>query len=304
MGYKINIYSGSNWINILTHDNLENLQGGNGVDEYYHMTADQYSWLDQDVTIGSEPSFLNTNMSGNISVWTNDANYLVADDVQIEVHEQTVAASTWTVNHNYGTKYVMTQAFLDDDTLIYPTKVELLDDDNVELTFETAITGYVLYNTLAGASPSSAPAADHGSLTGLSGDDHTQYILVDGTRGFTGVVSGITPTLSSHLTTKSYVDNKTWLAEDITDFDTAISLNSDVAANTSHRTGDGSDHTFIDQDVTVGSAPQFSNVNMYGPVSQWTNDAGYIGSDTITSINADDSAPGSTLANDLWVEII
>ena len=304
MVYKINIYSGSNWVNILTHDNLENLQGGNGSDEYYHMTADQASWIDQDVTIGSAPSFLNTNMSGNISVWENDANYLVADDVQIEVHNQTTASDTWTVNHNYGTKYVMTQVFLDDDTLIYPTKVELLDDDNVELTFETAITGYVLYNTLAGAAPSSAPAADHGSLTGLIGDDHTQYILVDGTRGFTGVVGGITPTLDSHLTTKGYVDNKTWLASDIPDFDTAVSLNSDVAANTIHRASDGSDHSFIDQDVTVGSSPQFSNVNMYGPVSQWTNDAGYIGSDTIASINADDSAPGSTLANDLWVEII
>ncbi len=49
---------------------------------------------------------------------------------------------------------------------------------------------------------------DHGlALTGLGDDDHTQYTLADGTRAFTGVVSGITPTSSANLTTKSYVDS-------------------------------------------------------------------------------------------------
>lgn len=47
----------------------------------------------------------------------------------------------------------------------------------------------------------------HGNLSDLLVDDHTQYPLVDGTRGFTGVVPGITPTLDTHLTTKQYVDN-------------------------------------------------------------------------------------------------
>ena len=47
----------------------------------------------------------------------------------------------------------------------------------------------------------------HGTLTGLGADDHTQYTLADGTRPFSGVISGITPTLGSHLTTRDYVDN-------------------------------------------------------------------------------------------------
>ncbi len=47
---------------------------------------------------------------------------------------------------------------------------------------------------------------DHGDIGGLSDDDHTQYILVDGTRAFTGVVGGITPTATTHLATKGYVD--------------------------------------------------------------------------------------------------
>ena len=49
--------------------------------------------------------------------------------------------------------------------------------------------------------------AAHSALTGLGADDHTQYSRADGTRAFTGTVSGITPTLGAHLATKSYVDS-------------------------------------------------------------------------------------------------
>lgn len=55
---------------------------------------------------------------------------------------------------------------------------------------------------------SSSIITDHGGLSGLGDDDHTQYILVDGSRGFTGTVSGVDPTQSYHLTTKFYVDGE------------------------------------------------------------------------------------------------
>jgi len=46
----------------------------------------------------------------------------------------------------------------------------------------------------------------HSYLDGLLEDDHTQYILVSGTRPFLGTVGGITPTADAHLSTKGYVD--------------------------------------------------------------------------------------------------
>jgi len=49
---------------------------------------------------------------------------------------------------------------------------------------------------------------DHGTLTGLGDDDHTQYILASGTRAFTGTIAGVTPTSASHLTRKDYVDTR------------------------------------------------------------------------------------------------
>jgi hypothetical protein len=48
---------------------------------------------------------------------------------------------------------------------------------------------------------------DHGGLSGLADDDHTQYTLVDGSRAFTGTVSGVTPTIDAHLATKGYADS-------------------------------------------------------------------------------------------------
>jgi hypothetical protein len=51
---------------------------------------------------------------------------------------------------------------------------------------------------------------DHGSISGLSDDDHTQYILADGTRDFSGVVeyaSHPSFTIGTQLVDKQYVDD-------------------------------------------------------------------------------------------------
>ena len=301
MGYKINVYSGSSWVNLLDHDLLANLQGGT-TGEYYHLTADQESYIDQDVTSGSSPTFVNTNMTGNVSVWTNDADYVSESDVILQVFNQATPSATWVINHNFGSKYIMTQVFDGADKEIRPTSLELTDVNNVTLTFDEAITGYCLYSKVSSLSPGVA-TGDHGSLTGLDGDDHIIYSLADGSRAFTNPVAGENPTIDAHLTTKYYVDNKNWLSTDISDFAAAVSANANVAANTAHRTSDGSSHSFIDQDVTVGSSPQLDSTNMYGPVSAFTNDEGYITSDSVEQLNAQSSEPSAMAANDLWVEI-
>jgi hypothetical protein len=50
---------------------------------------------------------------------------------------------------------------------------------------------------------------DHGNLSGLGDDDHTQYILVDGSRDFTGTIGGIDPVADTDFVTKGYVDGTT-----------------------------------------------------------------------------------------------
>lgn len=72
---------------------------------------------------------------------------------------------------------------------------------------KTNASGYL--NDLIDVSTLNA-ALDHGALSGLSDDDHTQYSLVDGTRAYTGVVSYSShPTFNNdlQLVDKKYVDD-------------------------------------------------------------------------------------------------
>jgi ribosome-binding factor A len=62
--------------------------------------------------------------------------------------------------------------------------------------------------TISGLQSQITTYSDHGNLSGLGDDDHTQYILVDGSRGFTSTVSGVDPTQDYHLATKFYVDDE------------------------------------------------------------------------------------------------
>lgn len=46
--------------------------------------------------------------------------------------------------------------------------------------------------------------SDHGDLTGLADDDHTQYIRTNGTRAFTGAVEGVDPSTVQGLVTVNW----------------------------------------------------------------------------------------------------
>lgn len=58
----------------------------------------------------------------------------------------------------------------------------------------------------AGGGGGGGGISNHGLLSGLNDDDHPQYILADGTRSFSAPVTGVSPTASTHLATKGYVD--------------------------------------------------------------------------------------------------
>ena len=63
--------------------------------------------------------------------------------------------------------------------------------------------------------------------TGLYVDVYTQYPLLDGTRGFTGEVAGITPTQDTSLATKLYVDDAISENPGITDHSALENLSND-----------------------------------------------------------------------------
>ena len=56
-----------------------------------------------------------------------------------------------------------------------------------------------------------------------------------------------------------------WASGQLESIDTDVSdLESTVALNTTHRTSDGADHAYIDQDITNGSSPTFDGANITG----------------------------------------
>jgi hypothetical protein len=63
-----------------------------------------------------------------------------------------------------------------------------------------------------------------------------------------------------------------------------VNANTNVAASAVHKTSDGSDHTFIDQDVTSGSSPTFSGSNISGIPASSVSIATGSGSPTINQI--------------------
>jgi hypothetical protein len=89
------------------------------------------------------------------------------------------------------------------DSAVYRTSADVLADDLAGLVDAWNDELVPLVALMTGG----VDLLDHGSLTGLGGDDHLQYIRVDGTRAFTGTVSGVTPTQNAHLATKKYVDD-------------------------------------------------------------------------------------------------
>lgn len=177
-GDRLMTYNGTAWVKFgstITHNNLNGLQGGIA-GEYYHLSQTSYNAL---TSVGG--------ISNASSEHIHDDRYYTENEVD------TISGSLQTqidsINNNFNERAqdavgnIMTGA--GDVTVTYDDAA-----DTITISGSQGIT-------------------DHGNLTGLLDDDHPQYALVDGTRGFTATISGVDPVQSYHLATKNYVDNRT-----------------------------------------------------------------------------------------------
>ena len=210
-------FNGSNWVkfgNTVTHNNLSGLQGGIS-NEYYHLSSTMYSAL---------TSFGGVNDAG--SQHHHDGRYyteteLDAGQLDNRYYTETELDAGQLDNRYYTETEVDTisgslQSQIDgkDNYQYWTFAIEGTPKDNIT---STDVLNFVAAGgieitrtaedeiTISGVSASGI-VTDHGILTGLSDDDHPQYILVDGTRAFSSTVSGVNPTEDAHLATKYYVD--------------------------------------------------------------------------------------------------
>lgn len=150
-----------------------------------------------------------------------------------DIAEWSTASGTWI----YTTPNPGTATYVEDEQVVYlydgtqweiwGTTIDhgnlqgLTDDDHPQYILVDGSRGFT--NTVSGVDPTqdyhlatkwyvdttvSGFTSDHGALSGLLDDDHPQYTLVDGTRGFTATVSGVYPVQDYHLATKEYVDDQ------------------------------------------------------------------------------------------------
>lgn len=100
---------------------------------------------------------------------------------------------------------------------------------------------------------------------------HDIYILADGTRAFTGVVGGVTPTASTHLTTKDYVDNTvanlSWQTS-VIDKDLTTSPVSPATGQRYIIAGTGGDWSA----GTINDVAEYNGItwDFYTPIEGWT----------------------------------
>jgi len=130
------------------------------------------------------------------SVYDPDNNGYVnaAESITDGIHTSTAIQVKDAVNkahssYQLGTKYVTESGIADGKVLAYDSAL-----------------GKLVYTTISGIIPSGI--SDHGQLTGLLDDDHPQYILVNGSRGFTSAVAGVDPVQGHDLATKNYIDTR------------------------------------------------------------------------------------------------
>lgn len=129
---------------------------------------------------GKVLTFMGTNwrpmtMSGALGAHTH-----TSDDIT-DLSEITVSGTSTLTLTNTGTVLYGE---------VIPAGIDLGDLGNTDLG--TAVSGHVLKYIGAKWIPatiSGASAGDHGELTGLGDDDHSQYVLVDGTRAITGGIT-------------------------------------------------------------------------------------------------------------------
>jgi len=204
----------------------ENVQGYaavNGMTQHYSFASSQ-TWTVEHTFLSKHVIFnvfnsLNEEISPDTTTIVDDthisftfqspmAGYAVlSNDVTVYVID--TPSVEWNVFHSYNNKNVLANCFTYLNAEIVPKEIEATDDNTLRLLFEHPEKGYVIL------SGSEAVILDpglfiinHNYLRNLDSDDHLQYPNLDGSRSFTGNISGIDPVLDDHLVTKRYVDDE------------------------------------------------------------------------------------------------
>jgi len=187
------------------HNEMLNIQGGT-TDEYYHLTNAQHTDLTDsgDCTIHHHDGMYYTETE--LDAGQLDNRYYTETELDAGQLDNRYFTETEHIDTSAGVGDAGKPIKLDAAGHVDASMINNADIDHASITNTHNLTTDIDHDSITNTHNLTTDI-DHGSISGLTDDDHTQYILADGSRAFTSTVVGVTPTLDDHLTTKDYVDS-------------------------------------------------------------------------------------------------
>lgn len=203
------------------HNDLSGLQGGT-TGQYYHLNFSAYSYLTANLFLFGIGNTSESNITDTI--WNiTGSKYLYNDTYILDVNETALNSTVWDIMINYThlSNFTDDLGHIEDNTSFNQS---LTDNRYLPHTIDTNASNcndgeyldgdgecYNLNSTVL-----DQLITDHGNLTGLTNDDHLQYLLINGSRNMTG-----------NLTTTGIKTNY-WYTDNNSIIMCAISLGSEI----------------------------------------------------------------------------
>jgi len=153
----------------------------------------------------------------------------------------------------------MTKAVYDTDVDNRPDKAESVDD-GASVSTAVQVAAAVTHTTSTGVNHANVVLNDAHRVS--DGKNHSDVVLNNTHRSGSGADHAHVLLNTIHRTSTG-IDHSHVVLNDTHRTSAGID-HSDVVLNNAHRISSGVDHTFIDQDVTIGSAPTFLGTNITG----------------------------------------
>lgn len=301
------------------------------------ITAGELNTI-QDIAIASSPAFADVTVSNSPTTGTHATNKDYVDGLVqgldwqesvLDIVDNTSAPPTEDTGDRYlldttagGVNAGWDGASVNDIVEFNGTSWDVVYDSSTEEGGSVWVESEDINYTWNGTSwVKFGSTVTHNNTSGLQGGTTSEYYhLTNAQHSEVTTFFGSTDITGAEAETLTDTSNADALhvhtVTAVTDFDTEVSNNTDVSANTTHRSSDGSDHTFIDQDVTSGSAPTFTSdnfsdggTNVIITTTQETNfETAYTHSQDNTQAhsdylinNGDDTTSGSLTASNFYV---
>lgn len=106
-----------------------------------HMALQQEDYFPSTPVLGQicfvqKIVYICVQITGGIPIWVP-----LTREVELYIHSQNPGAAVWNINHDLNTQFVLVQVYDSSNKNIIPNEIEIIDANNVKVTFSNAQIG-------------------------------------------------------------------------------------------------------------------------------------------------------------------